>query len=394
MSFLNKTIKLGNIATIKGGKRLPKGKMLSSSKNSHPYIRIRDLTGKKFIELNDDFLYVDDETFQTISRYIVDEGDVLISIVGTIGLVSIVGKSLHKASLTENCVKIIGLHSDVINEYLYYYLSSEMGQFEIEKGTVGAVQPKLPISSIQNFDIKIPPIDIQKRIVEILGSVDEKIINNDLIISNLENQASLLFEDFYSKLGGEVVSFKDYKELGQLVMGQSPKGDTYNVDCVGMPLLNGAADYTEMQLTPLKYTTGPTRICKAGDLIFCIRATIGLLVYADKEYCLGRGVAAITKIDVAYKEFVYHVLNNTIDLLRNNASGSVIVGINKDDIFNIRIKKPTKDGIINFHNIQNPIFEEIRVLREQNKLLRELKQELIPKLLSGQIDLSKVKIEE
>lgn len=85
--------KLGEIATVKGGKRLPKGVNLIKEANSHPYIRVRDLNEKRTLNLNDDYEYVDEETQKSISRYIVNEGDILLSIVGTIGLTAIVGNN-------------------------------------------------------------------------------------------------------------------------------------------------------------------------------------------------------------------------------------------------------------------------------------------------------------
>ena len=118
-----KKVRLGEVADVKGGKRLPAGMMLTEEQTNHPYIRIRDLTDVKNLEITTAFQYVTDDVQQRISRYIVDEGDVLISIVGTVGLVSIVGRSLTGANLTENCVKIINLRG-LDNNYLYYYLKS------------------------------------------------------------------------------------------------------------------------------------------------------------------------------------------------------------------------------------------------------------------------------
>ena len=149
--------KLGDFVTVKGGKRLPKGMNLIPECNSHPYIRIKNL-GK--------------------------EKDIVISIVGTIGFVGIIGKSLDKANLTENCVKLINIRG-LDKEFLYYYLISIFGQSEIEKGIVGAVQPKLPIKNIQNIIIKYPEFDEQKRIGCILSKIAEKILNNNRINHNL-----------------------------------------------------------------------------------------------------------------------------------------------------------------------------------------------------------------
>lgn len=149
-------VKLGALADVKGGKRLPKGRNLMSIPNSHPYIRVRDLNDSVFVSLSANYEYVDDETQKTISRYIVTTDDVLISIVGTIGLTAIVDKSLNMANLTENCVKVTSLHG-ISPEYLLLYLRSQHGTEEIKKGTVGAVQAKLPIKNIQALNVPLLP---------------------------------------------------------------------------------------------------------------------------------------------------------------------------------------------------------------------------------------------
>ena len=167
-------VKLGKVATVKGGKRLPKGINLITKPNPHPYIRVRDLNGKKTLELDGSFEFVDDETQKAISRYIVTGGDIVLSIVGTIGLVSVVGDSLNEANLTENCVKLTSL-SGIDRDYLYYYLKSSYGQQEIARGTVGAVQAKLPIKNIQDISIPLPDEVTQRKIADILSSLDAKI---------------------------------------------------------------------------------------------------------------------------------------------------------------------------------------------------------------------------
>ena len=113
--------KLENLCTIKGGKRLPADCELLDTPTNHPYIRVRDVGNGRFVCLTNQFQYIDDETHSAISRYIVNEGDVVISIVGTIGLIGKVHRSLDKANLTENCVKLTDVHS-ITSDYLYYTL--------------------------------------------------------------------------------------------------------------------------------------------------------------------------------------------------------------------------------------------------------------------------------
>ncbi|WP_010632805.1 restriction endonuclease subunit S, partial [Sporolactobacillus vineae] len=171
-------VELGDIAQIKGGKRLPKGEKLTKNRNNHPYIRVRDMNISKFVQLNQDIMYVDEKTQQKISKYTVRTNNIIISIVGTIGLVSKVHASLDNANLTENCAKIVNLNG-VDSDFLYYYLSSVYGQYEIKKGIVGSTQPKFPIYNIERVKVHLPSMIIQKSIGYILSNLDEKIeINN------------------------------------------------------------------------------------------------------------------------------------------------------------------------------------------------------------------------
>ena len=154
---------LKDLVTIKGGKRLPKGKMLVPYKTAHPYIKVKDMEFKT-IEINSNFEYVQEEIFQSIKRYTVESGKVILSIVGTIGNVSIVGNSLNNASLTENCVKF-DCSKELLPKYLFYFLCSSKGQNEIQNGVVGTTQPKLPIYNIEKININLPSIEIQQHII-------------------------------------------------------------------------------------------------------------------------------------------------------------------------------------------------------------------------------------
>lgn len=256
-----KKIKIGEICEVKGGKRLPKGKFLIKERNSHPYIRVRDLGQQAILELNDEFEYVDDETFETIKNYITNTNDLLISIVGTVGLLGIVGESLDNASLTENCVKLVNFNESN-SKYLYYYLKSRKGQHEIDKFTVGAVQKKLPIKNIREIEVELLPKREQEKVVEMLSVFDEKIRINNLINKSLEELAQELYKhwflDFefpdnfnepYKSNGGEMIS----SELGLIPKGWSVKtikqitkynkrgfSPAYNEneDFVGEPIIN------------------------------------------------------------------------------------------------------------------------------------------------------------
>ena len=165
------------MAEVKGGKRLPKGVNLITVPNQHPYIRVRDLNNAVFASLSKDYEYVDNETQKSISRYIVSAEDVLISIVGTIGLTAIVDYTLDKANLTENCVKLTNLKG-ITPEYLLLFLRSAQGIEAMSKGTVGAVQLKLPIKNIQSMSVPVLCNEELHPLNEILSIIFSQISTN------------------------------------------------------------------------------------------------------------------------------------------------------------------------------------------------------------------------
>ena len=152
-SWLN--IQLGNLCKIKGGKRLPLDHELVEYKTKHPYIRVRDLTDTCILTLNDDFVYITDETHSHIKSYIVKANDIIISIVGTIGLISIIDSTLDGANLTENCVRLTNIEK-VSPNYIFFLFKHLKTSREIEERTVGAVQAKLPMYNIETINVSIP----------------------------------------------------------------------------------------------------------------------------------------------------------------------------------------------------------------------------------------------
>ena len=174
--------RLGEVADIKGGKRLPKGTELQFDKNSHPYIKVADMCNSKYVILNSEFQYVRDDVQSLIRQYIVNAGDVIISIVGTIGSTNVIDITLDNANLTENCVKLVN-YRIVSNHYLYSFLSSKEGQLAIEQNVVGGVQGKLPIYNIEKMELLIPNEKAIKDFDSIIATID-----NDMLLRQKENE--------------------------------------------------------------------------------------------------------------------------------------------------------------------------------------------------------------
>jgi len=182
---------LGEVCDIKGGKRLPKGEELQLTKNSHPYIRVADMCHSKHIILNSAFQYVGDDIQGLIKQYTVNTDDIILSIVGTIGNVNVIDDTLNLANLTENCVKLINLHS-VSHNYLYSFLISEEGQSLIEQSIVGGVQGKLPIYNIEKLELLIPNKEAIREFDNMICIIDKNAKTRQLENSKLTEFQSLL----------------------------------------------------------------------------------------------------------------------------------------------------------------------------------------------------------
>jgi len=183
---------LDNLCTVKGGKRLPTDSELIDTPTNHPYIRVRDVGENRYVCLTNQFQYIDEDTYSAISRYIVNTDDIVISIVGTIGLIGKIHSSLNGANLTENCVKLSNIHM-VTSDYIYYTLGYKKRIKEIELLTVGAVQAKLPMYNIQSMSILVPPQDKLENFQSKLNVFNVQIEANTIEIQKLyELQDNLL----------------------------------------------------------------------------------------------------------------------------------------------------------------------------------------------------------
>lgn len=130
-------------------------------------------------------------------------------------------------------------------------------------------------------------------------------------------------------------------EVADLAMGSAPPGHSYNDNRQGLPMIAGAGDYGEKFPNPKKWTTSPTRVTEIGDLIVCVRATIGNLNWADNKYCLGRGVAGLRpkkgKLDI---NFAAHYINAKKNDLEKLGTGSTFLAIRRADLENFPIPLP------------------------------------------------------
>lgn len=134
-----------------------------------------------------------------------------------------------------------------------------------------------------------------------------------------------------------------FSDIAEVIMGQSPPGESYNGTGLGVPLINGPTEFTDRYPVRQQWTTAPTKLCKAGDILFCVRgSSTGRMNIADDEYCIGRGVAAIRgKKDVSDTCFLEQQLQFIVSKLLKFTAGSTFPNIDRDSISNFPIFSPT-----------------------------------------------------
>ena len=193
---------LGQVAQVKGGKRLPKGEKFADTVTPFPYLRVTDFAN--FSIDASDLKYLTPEIRATIERYTISRNDVYISIAGSIGLTGMIPEPLDGANLTENAAKLV-LNDDVIDpRFLMYYLASEVAQTEIRGQTVKNAQPKLALARIASLEIPVPPIEEQRKIAAVLRLVQRAIEQEEgLIALTAELKKALLHKLFTEGLRGE-----------------------------------------------------------------------------------------------------------------------------------------------------------------------------------------------
>ena len=360
--------------------------------------------------------YIETETFNQISQYIVKKSDLIISIVGTIGLTNIIDSSLDNANLTENCAKISNLKEGYNMEFIYYYLNSNLGQNLIQESTVGAVQKKLPIKNIRSLKIPFPTSDIQNKIVKILSVIDQKIENCNSINKNLLSIADAIFKkefrNFDEYLEEDLISsdfglipknwyYKTLDEISDVAIGKTPpRKETWwfsekeGVKWVSIKDLGNSGTYifeTSEYLTEEAIDKFNVKLIPEDTVILSFKLTVGRLGITTDEMTTNEAIAHF-KLDSESpisKEYLYLYLKNfNYDEL--GSTSSIAKAINSKIVKKIPILVPESNKLNEFKELFENIFNEIKSNQIEINNLTKLRDTLLPKLMSGEIDVSKI----
>ena len=311
--------------------------------------------------------------------------------------ISCIGSDLGKVVMTTcNTVTNQQINSIIVNKELFdpdfiFYSLKILGKRLNYLSKTSTAVPIINKASFCNETILVPPLTTQKRIAQILSDLDTKIENNNRINGCLEAQV----KGYYN----ELIVNRDYPEgsisdIADITMGQSPKGKSMNETKKGSVFFQGRGEFGSRFPTIRLYTTEPTRFAKAGDTLISVRAPVGDLNIAHEDCCIGRGLASIHAKN-GYRSFVYYTLTAAKEELNIfNGQGTVFGSINRDNLKNLKIKIPPSEVIKQFESLVEPIDKQILANEDEVRRLSAIRDALLPKLMSGEIDVDSIRLDQ
>lgn len=276
--------------------------------------------------------------------------------------------------------------------FLFYLL--KYNKEAIEHMGSGTTFKEVSANTMKNIIVKIPEnIKIQKKISQILGTIDDKIEQNNAINNNLEQQAMAIYQQmFVNNPSSSEWNQGTLSDIADITMGQSPSGSSYNEKSIGTIFFQGRAEFGFRFPTVRLFTIEPKRIACANDTLISVRAPVGDINIAHTDCCIGRGLAAIHS-KTNHQSFVHYTifsLKKQLDIF--NGEGTVFGSINRNSLNKIQILIPSNEKIDEFERIVAPMDTAIRNIYDETCCLKKIRDSLLPKLMSGELDVSDVEL--
>lgn len=281
--------------------------------------------------------------------------------------------------------------------YLFYNLSCRYNELR-GSSDASSTRGSITTKSLKKLAMLIPNIESQKNITDILIAYDNLIENNNKRIKLLEQMAESLYKEWFVRFrfpGYENTEFengipKDWKierlsDIADIIMGQSPESENYNTNCEGLPFHQGVGSYGDFYLIDDIYSTKGNRIAEANSIIFSVRAPVGRINITLNKIILGRGVASINSLK-GYNAYLLWMLKNQFHQEDIIGNGSIFASVTKKELFGFKILMPHNNLIQKFDSIAFRIESEMRRLSLINDNLAKQRDMLLPRLMSGELD--------
>ena len=368
-----------------------------------PVLNGSNLEGLELSEKS--FRYVTPEKADSLNKANAHKGDIVITHRGTLGQIVYIPETakFDRYVISQSQFRV-RCNDKVLPEYLVYYFHTPIGQHKLlsNASQVGVPALARPSSTFQQIKIEIPDIDTQKRVVKIILALQKKIDLNKEINDNLEQQAQAFFQELFIDNADPEWAIGTISDLGAVVGGSTPskaKPEYYTETGIAWItpkdlsinkskfIAHGENDITELGLKNSSATIMPE-----GTVLFSSRAPIGYIAIAAGEVTTNQGFKSIVPKPEIGTAFVYYFLKHNLPIIEGMASGSTFKEVSGSTMKGVPAVIPDTDTIARFNDFCTPIFAQQRILEEQNQSLAALRDNLLPKLMSGEIDVSDIQL--
>lgn len=282
--------------------------------------------------------------------------------------------------------------------YLCYLLNS----MDLSGYVTGSAQPKLSQANLNAVTLFLPPITVQERIVECLYLFDKKIAVNQKINDNLEQQARAYFQELFIDNSDPAWTLGTVSDLGAVIGGSTPsksRPEYYTEDGIAWITpkdlsINKAKfiSHGENDITELGLKNSSASIMPEGTVLFSSRAPIGYIAIASGEVTTNQGFKSVVPKPEIGTAYVYYFLKHNLPVIEGMASGSTFKEVSGSTMKNVPAVIPDTETLVCFNDFCTPIFAQQKILEEQNQSLAALRDSLLPKLMSGELDVSGIQL--
>ena len=363
--------------------------------------------------------FIDEEKYQSLKRFTTYPDDLIISCSGTVGKVSIIKHDDPKGIISQALLTLRVNKDLILPEFLKYFFSSYEGYNSLVSRSTGSVQVNISKRAvIEEIPLKLPPLDVQQKIVYYLSLIDKKIETNEKINKNLEQ----LIKHIYMNWFEEFEHFKDLKfydtKLGRIPVGwevvplqnfikfQEGPGirnwqyveddgvNFLNIRCIqNNDLILDTANMISKEEANGKYAHF---MLNEWDLVISSSGTLGRYAIVREEHlplCLNTSIIRFTPMhSFNHYAYVYSYLTSKgfYHYLLTMGSGSVQLNFGPTHLKQIDLVIPPEDILKKYNDLIFPLIEQMVIIKSEISKLTKLRDTLLPKLMSGEIDVSKI----
>lgn len=388
------SVSIGDLGTVITGKT-PSTKNCKYWGGGTPFITPKDIQGTKHIFSTE--RQITETGMDSVKGCIIPSRAICVSCIGNIGYVGMT----TTRSVSNQQINSIIVNRENNADYVYYLMKSLWMYFKSCEGQSTTLSI-LNKSQFSKIEVIVPPLEIQKNIASILSSIDDKIELNNKMNDNLEQQAQAYFQELFVDNADPAWTLGTIIDLGTVVGGSTPsksKPEYYTEDGIAWITpkdlsINKAKfiSHGENDITELGLKNSSASIMPEGTVLFSSRAPIGYIAIASGELTTNQGFKSVVPKPEIGTAYVYYFLKHNLPVIEGMASGSTFKEVSGSTMKNVPAVIPDTETLACFNDFCAPIFAQQRILEEQNQSLAALRDCLLPKLMSGEIDVSGIQL--